>query len=78
MEVLHAKNVEGAKNEWDASPESIKATAEWLFPILERFIRGVNGMANGYVIEGVDFLRHKSQNYPRAIKSTLFFSVVLK
>ena len=56
MEVLRSKTVEGIKNEWKASPEVIKAVAEWSFPYIERFIWGVNSMADGYIIEGVDFL----------------------
>jgi len=56
MEILRAKNVEGIKSEWDASPEAITATAEWFFPCLEQFIWGVSSQAEAYVIEGVDFL----------------------
>ena len=51
------KNVEGRKVEWNAAPEAIAAAAaEWFFPCLERFVWGVNSLAEGYVIEGVDFL----------------------
>ena len=56
MELLRAKNEEGVKVEWNAAPEAITADAEWFFPYLERFIWGVNSMAENYVIEGVDFL----------------------
>ena len=56
MEVLRAKDVDGTKSEWDASPDAITAAAEWFFPCLERFIWGVNSQAGDYVIEGVDFL----------------------
>lgn len=56
IEVLRAKDVDGTKSEWDASPEAITAAAEWFFPCLERFIWGVNSQAGDYVIEGVDFL----------------------
>jgi len=67
MEVLRAKKVEGVKNEWNASPEAITQTAEWSSPYIERFIWGVSGMADGYIIEGVDFLPEQvtqlSKNY---------------
>jgi len=33
MEVLRAKNVEGEKQEWGATPEAITAAAEWFFPL---------------------------------------------
>ena len=56
MEILRAKNVDGAKSEWDASPEAITAAAEWFFPCFERFVWGVSSQARDYVIEGVDFL----------------------
>lgn len=39
MELLRVKNVEGAKVEWDATPEAIAAAAEWFFPCLARFDR---------------------------------------
>jgi len=56
MELLRAKNEEGIKTEWNATPEAITANAEWFFPYLERFVWGVSSMAESYVIEGVDFL----------------------
>jgi 2-phosphoglycerate kinase len=56
MTILNSKNVEGTKAEWNAAPEAIAAAAEWFFPCLERFVWGVNSTADGYVIEGVDFL----------------------
>jgi hypothetical protein len=56
MELLRAHNAAGRKVKWDAAPEAIAANAEWFFPFLERFIWGVNSMADHYVIEGVDFL----------------------
>ena len=56
MELLRVKQVEGIKSEWDAAPEAIEAAAEWFFPCLERFVWGVNSLAESYVIEGVDFL----------------------
>ena len=37
-------------------PTTIVATAEWFFPYLERFVWGVNSLAEHYLIEGVDFL----------------------
>jgi hypothetical protein len=55
-ELLRVKHVAGAKSEWNATPEAITAAAEWFFPCLERFVWGVNSMAESYVIEGVDFL----------------------
>jgi len=54
--VLRVSNAEGVKVEWDAAPEAIAANAEWFFPYLERFVRGVSCLADDYVIEGVDFL----------------------
>jgi hypothetical protein len=56
MTLLISKDVAGAKAEWDAAPEAIAAAAAWFFPCLERFSWGVSSMADGYVIEGVDFL----------------------
>ena len=56
MEVLRLKNVEGLKTEWNASPEAITNAAEWFLPYLERFVWGVSSLADGYAIEGVDFL----------------------
>jgi hypothetical protein len=41
--------------DWN-KPESITAAAEWFFPYLKRFVGGANYMADGYLIEGVDFL----------------------
>ena len=67
MEVLRVKKVEGVKNEWDASPKAIMETATWCFPYIERFVWGISGMADSYIIEGVDFLPAQvtqlSQNY---------------
>jgi 2-phosphoglycerate kinase len=56
MTLFRVKNVEGIKTEWNAAPEAIAAVAEWFFPCLERFVWGASSMADGYVIEGVDFL----------------------
>ena len=56
LDLLRSKDVEGIKRSWDASPEAITVAAEWFFPCLERFVWGLSGMADGYVIEGVDFL----------------------
>src|SRR5215469_4176813 len=56
MELLRISNTAGVKTEWDATPEAIKANAEWFFPYLERFIWGAASLADNYVIEGVDFL----------------------
>jgi hypothetical protein len=49
-------NDETIKAEWNAAPEAIKATAEWFYPYLERFVWGVSSMAEDYLIEGVNFL----------------------
>ena len=56
MELLRVKNEEGIKTEWNAAPAAITVNAEWFFPYLERFVWGVSSMAEGYLIEGVDFL----------------------
>ena len=56
MELLRVNNAAGRKMEWNANPEAITAAAEWFFPYLERFIWGVNSLADHYMIEGVDFL----------------------
>jgi len=56
VELLRVKKDEGVKTEWNATPEAIKANAEWFYPYLERFIWGVSSLADNYVIEGVDFL----------------------
>jgi hypothetical protein len=55
-EMLKAKNVPGLQHKWDATPEAVTATAEWFFPCLERFVWGVQSMADNYLIEGVSFL----------------------
>lgn len=56
LELLRVKNEGGVKTKWDASPEAIRANAEWFFPYLERFVWGVTSQAENYLIEGVDFL----------------------
>ncbi len=56
VELLRVKNDEGVEVEWNPSPESITATAEWFFPYLERFVWGVSSLAENYLIEGVGFL----------------------
>ena len=56
LTLLSMTNVEGIKTEWNAAPEAVTASAEWFFPYLERFIWGINSMAEQYIIEGVDFL----------------------
>jgi len=55
IDMLRVNN-EGLKSEWNAAPEAIAADAEWFFPYLERFVRGVNALAENYLVEGVDFL----------------------
>ena len=68
MELLRVSNVPGIKREWNASSKAIKTNAEWFFPYLEKFIWGVNSLAENYVIEGVDFLPAQisqlSRQYP--------------
>ena len=54
--LVRVKDAEGVKQEWNASREAIAASAEWFFPYLERFVRGVSYFAEEYVIEGVHFL----------------------
>ena len=56
FELLRVANAPGRKMKWDASPEAITANAEWFFPYLERFVWGINSLADDYIIEGVDFL----------------------
>ncbi len=56
IDLLRTKGDVAIKQQWDAAPEAIKAAAEFFFPYLERFVWGVNSMADGYIIEGVDFL----------------------
>ena len=55
-ELLRLKKEDGVKTEWNASPDEIRAAAEWFFPYLERFVWGVSSLAENYYIEGVDFL----------------------
>ena len=55
-DVLRFKSDDAGKNEWNADPDAIAATAEWFFPYLQRFVWGVNSMAEHYVIEGVSIL----------------------
>src|SRR5262249_45498246 len=56
MTLLIMTNVEGIKTEWNACREALTRNAEWFYPYLERFVWGINSMAEQYVIEGVDFL----------------------
>ena len=67
-DLLKFKNVEGTWSEWNSTPEAIVAAAEWFFPCLQRFVLGVNSMAESYVVEGVDFLPEQivklSAQYP--------------
>jgi hypothetical protein len=56
MELLRVSKTAGVKSTWDATPEAIKANAEWFFPYLERFIWSAVSLVDNYVIEGVDFL----------------------
>ena len=55
-ELLRVNNSEITKNEWNAAPESIAASAEKFFPYLIRFVWGVTSLADNYLIDGVDFL----------------------
>ncbi len=55
-ELLRVRNTEDTKTEWNAAPAAITADAEKFFPYLERFVWGVNSLAEHYVIDGVDFL----------------------
>jgi hypothetical protein len=70
VDLLRAKQEVGVKTEWNASPEYVILAANWFFPYLDRFIWGVSSMAEGYVIEGVDFLpgqvKQLSSRYPIA------------
>ena len=54
--LLKTKDEEGVKTVWNAAPEAVEAAAEWFYPYLERFVWGVNSLADSYVVEGVDFL----------------------
>jgi hypothetical protein len=54
-ELLRVHSAELTNVQWNA-PETIATTAEWFFPYLDRFVWGVNSMAESYLIEGVDFL----------------------
>jgi hypothetical protein len=56
LTLLAVTKVEGMKTEWNAAPEAVTANAAWFFPYLEKFVWGVDSMADEYVIEGVDFL----------------------
>lgn len=55
---------EGA-SDWDASPRAIAATAEWFFPHLSRFVRGMRSLAEHYLIEGVHFLPKQAAELAR-------------
>jgi len=55
-ELLRVDKSEAAKNEWNADPENIAASAERFFPYLERFVWGISSLADNYLIDGVDFL----------------------
>ncbi len=56
VEMLRVKQVKGTKAEWNATPEAIAAAGNWFYPCLERFMWGVEAMAESYVIEGVAIL----------------------
>ena len=68
LELLRLKDEPGVKKQWDASPEQIRAKAEWFFPYLERFLWGLSGQQEAFVVEGVDFLpehvHRLSSKYP--------------
>ena len=53
LKVCHAEDPNG---KWNADKAAISATAERFFPYLERFIWGIQSLADAYVIEGVNFL----------------------
>lgn len=56
VQVIRVNNDALPKAEWNATPEHITATAEWFYPYLDRFVWGVDSMADSYLIEGVGFL----------------------
>ncbi len=55
-EMLRARNTADTKVEWNAVPEAIASSAESFYPYLERFVWGISGSAESYLIDGVDFL----------------------
>jgi hypothetical protein len=55
-ELLRVSNSEITKNEWNAAPESIAASAEKFFPYLMKFVWGISSLTDNYLIDGVDFL----------------------
>jgi hypothetical protein len=56
VELSRMKGDSDVPQEWNAAPEAIAATGDWFFPYLERFVWGVSGMTEGYVVEGVELL----------------------
>ncbi len=56
IDLLRVQSAARVKTEWNAAPEAIAHAAEWFFPYLERFVWGIDSLAQRYVIEGVDFL----------------------
>ena len=54
--ILRLKDEESAKTKWDLTPKAAANNAAWFYPYLERFVRGINYLAEGYIIEGVAFL----------------------
>lgn len=57
-DVLRSVLKADADESWDATPEGITTSAEWFFPHLERFLRGIGALADDYLVEGVHFLPH--------------------
>jgi hypothetical protein len=55
-EMLLVRNPADRKDGWNAAPEAITAAAEDFYPYLERFVWGISGMTESYLIDGVDFL----------------------
>lgn len=55
-EVLKVNDDSGLQGQWNAEAEAITAAAVWFFPYLERFVWGINSLADDYLIEGVHFL----------------------
>ncbi len=55
-DLLRVQDVEGGPAVWEWDPQTIAASAEWFYPFLERYVWGLNPIADHYLIGGVDFL----------------------
>ena len=56
VQLLYGQDRPENQQKWDATPDTIRETAAWFYPSLERFIWSISSLTDDYVIEGVSFL----------------------